>query len=309
MRCSTTIWPIRLTATIPEAARSLPGASSPVVVWCALFLVLPCCRASSGCSPATGTTGDLTREHLGETWQLTPPAGPRTFRQAETYCEELVLGGRDDWRLPGIDELRALIVDCPDRELGGACRVSDNGCLDLDCHQQNLCGHCNQQQGPDKGCYWQPGLWEGSCTGIWFYWSSSAIDGLSDQLWVVRFQGGGLLDDGVVGFNEELGDGDVRCIAGDSDGATTAPPRPEPGGISLGAFCEEAIAACTSVGSDECAQIVVDADKLVQPADITCASAAKSCDDTAFCLDELSVRNLDGAFIPPDQPTSMPAGD
>ena len=152
-------------------------------------------------------------KHGGVFWQRVPPTAPLTFTDARDYCDKLVVGDRQDWRLPRIDELRTLIVGCPGREAGGSCRVSDPGCLGKDCYEKNSCGHCPEKKGPADGCYWQPGLWQGSCTDTWFYWSSSAFNKFSDHFWVVRFQGGGLFDDGVVGFNEELGQGAVRCVS------------------------------------------------------------------------------------------------
>ncbi len=33
----------------------------------------------------------------------------RNWADAKQYCEDLVLGGYDDWRLPNIDELETII--------------------------------------------------------------------------------------------------------------------------------------------------------------------------------------------------------
>jgi len=292
MRCLTTTWKTHRTASIRRLT---------VVLTASLALAaLPGCDEDADEPSAEGI-----HEHLGERWQLASPDGLWTFRQAEAYCAQLVLGNRDDWRLPTIDELRTLIVDCPERQLGGACRVSE-GCLDKDCWEQRFCGHCNERQGPADGCYLQPDTWEGSCTDAWFHWSASPFNGLTDHFWVVRFQGGGLFDDGVVGFNEELGDGAVRCIAGEPD-TPTPPPSPDPGGISLPEFCARATEACTDVSAAQCADIIVDADKVVRPGDIPCATASSTCDDTEVCLDALPLRNVDGAYVPAQGPTTLPA--
>ena len=128
------------------------------------------------------------------------------------FLEEAVAPGEHWFSWDGtISELRTLIWGCPGRQWGGACKVADPGCLSKTCHAAASCGHCKEKAGPDGGCYWEPGLWQGSCTDAWFYWSSSGFDKFVDHYWVVRFQGGGQFDDGVVGFNEELGQGSVRC--------------------------------------------------------------------------------------------------
>lgn len=52
-------------------------------------------------------------------WQRDPPFGQRLpFMQAQSYCEELVLDGHDDWRLPTRVELDTILD--PDRPVRGA---------------------------------------------------------------------------------------------------------------------------------------------------------------------------------------------
>ncbi len=49
-----------------------------------------------------GTVSDL---GTGLMWQQIPPAEGTTWQQAKEYCENLELGGFDDWRLPTLKEL------------------------------------------------------------------------------------------------------------------------------------------------------------------------------------------------------------
>lgn len=48
-----------------------------------------------------------------------------TVDEAEKYCENLVEKGHDDWRLPGISELRTLVQNCENTEIEGKCRIRD----------------------------------------------------------------------------------------------------------------------------------------------------------------------------------------
>jgi|GEM_PF-1230213 len=48
-----------------------------------------------------------------------------TVDEAEEYCENLVEKGYDDWRLPGISELRTLVQNCENTEIEGKCRIRD----------------------------------------------------------------------------------------------------------------------------------------------------------------------------------------
>lgn len=47
------------------------------------------------------------------------------FESAQNYCKNLNAGGFNDWRLPNIEELRTLIKNSPETEIGGECKASD----------------------------------------------------------------------------------------------------------------------------------------------------------------------------------------
>lgn len=92
-----------------------------------------------------------------------------TFTQAENYCKNLKQGGFADWRLPTIDELRTLVVNCPKVESGGACRVSDAAnCLSIACYSEEdcTCQGENDYAVFSKFGYEQHGIYWSSSSGI-----------------------------------------------------------------------------------------------------------------------------------------------
>ena len=52
-----------------------------------------------------GTVSDL---NTGLTWQKTPSQTRRSWSQANSYCNNLVLAGKSDWRMPNIKELLSI---------------------------------------------------------------------------------------------------------------------------------------------------------------------------------------------------------
>ncbi len=52
--------------------------------------------------------GTIFNQTTGLIWQKTE-GGKRTWEGAIVYCENLILGGFEDWRLPDINELRSLV--------------------------------------------------------------------------------------------------------------------------------------------------------------------------------------------------------
>lgn len=51
--------------------------------------------------------------------------GEMSYQNAIKYCENLNEDGYNDWRLPNIDELRTLIKNNSETELGGTCKISE----------------------------------------------------------------------------------------------------------------------------------------------------------------------------------------
>jgi hypothetical protein len=157
--------------------------------------------------PADGTWLDTA---TGLCWQ-NPPFEYSMWGgdSAAEYCDDLSIGGHDDWRLPVIQELISLLRGCVDGTATGdlstsECAVSDPDCLGSECDDSG-CAICSEVGGPDDdpaGCYWPQEL-EGDC---WAYWSSSVYDGDETHAWRVMFEWGN-----ASGFDVEI-QNMVRCV-------------------------------------------------------------------------------------------------
>ena len=112
----------------------------------------------------------------GLMWQVSPTGGEMDQESAQKHCKSLSLGGKHDWRLPTISELRTLIRGCPATQKGGACDISDS-CLRMESCGNDACQGCYESQGHGlgkNGEFWPPELHGSSqqydCGS---YWSSS----------------------------------------------------------------------------------------------------------------------------------------
>lgn len=144
-------------------------------------------------------------EKTGLMWQRKRAPNTMNHAAAIEYCENLSLGGYNDWRLPSISELKTLIVGCQSGT--DACKVSD-ACLSSNCWSRDACV-CERNQGPgEDGFYWQKGVWQGG--GNWF-WSSSVRSDDSYGAWAVHF------GHGLVASNGRGNDGNVRCVRGEAE--------------------------------------------------------------------------------------------
>ena len=126
---------------------------------------------------------------------------------AKKYCENMKGGGRSDWRLPDLDELRTLVQNCPGTETGGACKASEkSGCLSGECWTSEDCASCPSDP---SGKYSKLGDTD------WFWSSSTTSDNTLDA-WGINF------DSGVCGRKlRKTAAYNFRCVT-DTDPKTAA---------------------------------------------------------------------------------------
>ncbi len=139
----------------------------------------------------------------GLTWESPSPPKTMNWGAAWNYCYERDIGGYDDWRLPTISELRSLVRNCPQLEIGGSCQVTDN-CLGYpSCSETDSC-LCPDAGG---GCHWPEEL-EGSCEAGAYFWSSSIVLNFTEteKAWFIGFYRPDL------GWNQKGGQANVRCV-------------------------------------------------------------------------------------------------
>jgi len=133
-------------------------------------------------------------------------------KEAVQYCEELVLGGYDDWRLPAIAELRSLIAGNRDTQAGGACPVDDNCTFNESWDPACIGGTMFNGPGAN-GCYLKPEL-TGTCDKPDIYsaghylevWAQESAS--DDERWLSSI----MPEIGGVCFNHVCSLGDVRCV-------------------------------------------------------------------------------------------------
>jgi hypothetical protein len=152
-------------------------------------------------------------------WQVNPkeiadpdlgPYNPQYHRNdtgttPADVCAALTLCGFDDWVVPTIDELRALIRGCPSTVTGGTCGVT-NACLGTAC--DGACLGCDRLLGPGvDGCYWPAGL-NGPCAG---YWTSSVYFDPNPDYNSYRYRAAGFSSGGIGSCDPSDGNY-VRCV-------------------------------------------------------------------------------------------------
>ncbi len=108
-------------------------------------------------------------------------SGHSLWSDAVTYCEDLSLGGYDDWRIPDIYELDTLVRGCEKER----CDVTEY-CRTHEC-VTSCRGGCNQLEGPTNGCYWDV---EFASCGTAAVWSSTETNNPDDVYYVAFYKGG-----------------------------------------------------------------------------------------------------------------------
>jgi len=128
-------------------------------------------------------------ESTGLMWQRIPPPCCCDEWEGAEYCEDLQLGGYNNWRLPSISELRSLIRGCPDTETDGRCGITDS------CNREDSCFNsycwaldCPFSEGPADGCY-RLSLLKGNCHT---FWSSTVVGDNGFYVWTVMFDSAGI---------------------------------------------------------------------------------------------------------------------
>lgn len=142
----------------------------------------------------------------GLCWE-NPPTSTEAliWDDALAYCDALVLGGYNDWRLPSISEMRSFVRGCDTTITGGECDVTDecvpnnpegNGCGGEVCETG-----CWDSEGPGVGgCFWDAEI-KGDCKG---YQSSTPAD-LGYYVWIIQYGSGAI-------WRHEKNETWLRCV-------------------------------------------------------------------------------------------------
>jgi hypothetical protein len=141
--------------------------------------------------------GTVTDTNTGWTWEKSFhwAAG---LDEAKKACADSRTGGFNTWRLPTIDELRSLILQCPATVPAGTCPVHAlANCIDESCRNDS-CNGCATNQGPvekpddpSRKCYLD-GSFEWYCNLFWSETQVKAKVAGDKRSWYVTFYDAGI---------------------------------------------------------------------------------------------------------------------
>ncbi len=112
------------------------------------------------------------------------------WNSAKTYCLSR------NARLPSISELRTLVINCSNNQIGGSCAVTDS-CLNSTCYSIQYCQSCGKPQGTVFSLL-------GDTDAA--LWSSSSKTDITTEAWTVLFFYG------YVDSSAKLNNRSVRCV-------------------------------------------------------------------------------------------------
>ena len=122
---------------------------------------------------------------------------------AVTYCENLIEGGFDDWKMPTINELRTLIRNCEGTVTGGECAVSAE-CLSSSCLNSS-CRSCSSDSSGKYSKFSETdNLWSHSIV----YMGSED----SSFVYIVNFANGAVTAADKIIANNFIPSISVRCV-------------------------------------------------------------------------------------------------
>ena len=111
-----------------------------------------------------------------------PSDNKMEWSNTKNYCSKSVTdGGFNDWKMPTIDQLRSVIIKCPNTIPDGTCKVTDS-CTQSNCYVAADC-HCDASD--TAGYYSKLGFSK-------VYWSSNQQGDNSYYVWYVDFSDAGL---------------------------------------------------------------------------------------------------------------------
>ncbi|HSW61198.1 MAG TPA: DUF1566 domain-containing protein, partial [bacterium] len=138
-------------------------------------------------------------------WQKNIPETHKKWSEAISYCENLEYNSKTDWRLPNINELRTLIINCPNSQFEGECDIYDSENLSV---SNGKCNDCTA--GAKQYSAIGNEVTEDNFFGI--IWSNSTVKNDPDYAFVVSYDAGSV---GSVEKNATDTYVFTRCVRGE----------------------------------------------------------------------------------------------